>query len=249
MLKRDKLQIIGKWYANAVTTIDNINRVIDYFEDELLVETNNVMFADCICSDDVNSIQFPIRAKEFLGPFKLGGLSGFPFAGLSGMAAYSSHVPENGAAFIYYGPHIGITKEGVLGEINRHGQLHSSACCGASFGALNNLKNQKIQPGVMQDLDYQINTIEQIILQENDRILTAKTPIFEATEVIYEAIDQRINELVEKTTFNCRYIVLNGGVMINSDTDMGSFTSNKRFDIIEVATGKRSSCLDFLNLV
>lgn len=247
MLKRDKLKIVRNWYSNAKTTIDNINKVIDFFEDELLVETNTVMFADSICSDDVNSIQFPIRAKEFLGPFKLGGLSGFPFAGLSGMKAFSSHVPENGAAFIYYGPHIGITKEGVLGEINRHGQFYNTSCCGASIGALQNLKAHKIEKDYYDDLDYQINTIEQIILLEKERIFRAENSIFEATEVIYEAIDKRINELVANTQFNCRYIVLNGGVMVNSDADMGSFTSNKRFDIINVETGERSSSLDFLN--
>jgi hypothetical protein len=48
-------------------------------------------------------------------------------------------------------------------------------------------------------MDFQMNTIEQILLNEKERILNARTPLFEATEVIYEAIDKRINELVEKT--------------------------------------------------
>ncbi|MFN3754545.1 hypothetical protein [Flavobacterium sp.] len=112
MRKRDKLAIIRQYYPNASTTIDSVNRLIDFVEEQLDLEPNQVMLADSICSDDVNSIQYPVRTHEFLGPFKMGGLDGFPFTGLTGMGAFASHVPDEGAVFIYYGPHIGISKEG-----------------------------------------------------------------------------------------------------------------------------------------
>lgn len=245
MLKQDKLEIIRKWYPNAITTIDSVNKTIDYFEEKLGLEPKQVMLADSICSDDVNSIQYPARALEFLGPFKMGGLDGFPFTGLTGMGAFASHVPDNGAVFIYYGPHIGITKEGVIGEIHRFGQHKNSGCCGAAKGALAKLLNNQITAGNITDIDYQMNTIEQILLAQNERILNAKTPLFEATEVIYEAIDKRINELVEKTNYNCKYVVLIGAVLINSDTDMGSFTHTKRFDVINLQTQERQSCINY----
>lgn len=35
-----------------------------------------------------------------------------------------------------------------------------------------------------------------------------------------------------------------GAILINSDADMGSFTSTKRFDIIDVSTGERQNVLD-----
>lgn len=242
MLKQDKLEIIRKWYPNAITTIDSVNKTIDYFEEKLGLEPKQVMLADSICSDDV---KYPARALEFLGPFKMGGLDGFPFTGLTGMGAFASHVPDNGAVFIYYGPHIGITKEGVIGEIHRFGQHKNSGCCGAAKGALAKLLNNQITAGNITDIDYQMNTIEQILLAQNERILNAKTPLFEATEVIYEAIDKRINELVEKTNYNCKYVVLIGAVLINSDTDMGSFTHTKRFDVINLQTQERQSCINY----
>lgn len=243
MLKQDKLQIIGRWYPGAITTIDSVNKLIDFFEDKLKLEPTQVMLADSICSDDVNSIQYPARAHEFLGPFKMGGLDGYPFTGLTGMSAFASHVPDNGAVFIYYGPHIGITKEGVIGEIHRFGQHKNSGCCGAAKAALNKLLNDQIVDGNVTELDYQMNTIEQILYRQRERILKANTPLHEATEVIYEAIDQRINELVEKTNYNCRYVILIGAILINSDTDMGSFTSARRFDVINQQTKKRESFL------
>ncbi len=246
MKKRNKLEIIRKWYPNATTTIDSVNKLIDFVEWELDLEPMQIMMADSICSDDVNSIQYPARTQEFLGPFKMGGLDGFPFTGLTGMGAFASHVPDEGAVFIYYGPHIGITKTGAIGEIHRVGQIKNSSCCGAAKGALSKLQNNLIVDGNVTDIDYQMNTIEQILFKQKDRILNAKTPLFEATEVIYEAIDKRICELVEKTTYNCKYVILVGAVLINSDADMGSYTSAKRFDVINLATKQRQSHIEKL---
>lgn len=248
MLKKDKLEIIRKWYPDAITTIDSVNKVIDYFESELSLEPKQIMLADSICSDDVNSIQYPARAMEFLGPFKMGGLDGFPFTGLTGMGAFASHVPEDGAVFIYYGPHIGITKTGAIGEIHRFGQSKNSGCCGAAKGALNKLLNNQLTAGNVTEIDYQMNNIEQILLNQKDRIIKADTPLYEATEVIYEAIDKRINELVEKTNYNCKYVILMGAILINSDSDMGSFTEIRHFDVINLKTKERTSvAVDFIS--
>jgi len=244
MKKRDKLAIIRKYYPNAITTIDSVNNLIDFVEDKLDLELTKLMLADSICSDDVNSIQYPARAHEFLGPFKMGGLDGFPFTGLTGMGAFASHVPDDGAVFIYYGPHIGITKTGEIGAIHRVGQSNNSGCCGAAKGALNKLLNNQIIEGNVTEMDYQMNTIEQILFKQKARIVNAEIPIHEATEVIYEAIDQRINELVKNTKYNCKYVILMGAILINSDSDVGSFTTAKRFDVIDLHTNTRR---DFLH--
>lgn len=246
MKKREKLDIIRKYYPNAITTIDSVNMLIDFVEQKLDLEPSQIMLADSVCSDDVNSIQYPARAQEFLGPFKMGGLDGFPFTGLTGMGAFASHVPDEGAVFIYYVPHIGISKNGTIGEIHRLGQSKHSGCCGAAKGALNKLMKNAIEPNKVSDLDYQMNTIEQILLKEKERICRATTPLYEATEVIYEAIDARINELVAATKYNCKYVVLMGAILINSDSDMGSFTSTKRFDVIDLNTNQRTNMLDKL---
>ncbi|CAK0751390.1 LCIB_C_CA domain-containing protein [Gammaproteobacteria bacterium] len=244
MKKREKLALIRQSYPNAISTIDSVNKLIDFVEEKLDLEPRQVMLADSICSDDVNSIQYPVRASEFLGPFKMGGLNGFPFTGLTGMSAFASHVPDEGAVFIYYGPHIGITKTGIIGEIHRFGQSKNSACCGAAKSALTKLINNQIIEGEVTEMDYQMNIIEQIIYQQKNRILNGRIPLLNATEVIYEAIDKRINELVAATKYNCNYLILMGGILINTDGDMGSYTSTKRFDIIDLTTQKKICLLD-----
>jgi hypothetical protein len=247
MKKREKLEVIRAWYPDAITTIDSVNKIIDFVEYELDLEPRQVMLADSICSDDVNSIQYPARTQEFLGPFKMGGLDGFPFTGLTGMGAFASHVPDDGAVFIYYGPHIGITKNGTLGEIHRIGQSKNSGCCGAAKGALNKLIQNQIVGGNITELDYQMNTTEQILFKEKERVLQANSSLYEATEVIYEAIDQRINTLVEQTQYYCKYVILIGAILINSDSDMGSFTQVRRFDVIDLNAKSRQNKLDYLN--
>mgnify|MGYP001355585925 CR=1 FL=1 len=237
------LETVRKWYPRALTSIDTVNRLLDTIEKELGLKPNQLMHADSMCCDDVNAIQYPPRALEMLGPFHLGGLNGFPFAGITGMNAFAHHVPEDGAVIVFYAPHIGITKDGNIGEISRIGQSNNSACCGAAKGALGKLIDDKIIEGNISSLDFQMNTIEQIFLHQKQRILNAENQIFEATEVMYEAIDDRIEVLVKETHYPCKYVLLVGAVFINGDKDMGAFCQYKKFDCLNLETGERKSLM------
>lgn len=243
MKKREKLELIRRYYPNATTTGEAIHSIINYIETELDIDSNQVLLADSICSDDVNSIQYPTEASEFLGPFKLGGLDGFPFTGLTGMAAFASHVPDEGAVFIYYGPHIGVSSDGVVGEISRHGQRKPSSCCGAAKGALKKLTDGTLTEDEVREMDFQMSTIEQILYRQKERVLNAESPIYEATEVIYEAIDARIQELVAQTTYPCKYAILMGGILVNGDPDFTSFNALRRLDLLNLETGERQDLM------
>lgn len=238
------LETVQKWYPKALSSIDTVNRLLDTIERELGLQPNQLMHADSMCCDDVNAIQYPPRALEMLGPFHLGGLNGFPFAGITGMNAFAHHVPEDGAVIVFYAPHIGVTKDGTIGEIHRIGQKENSACCGAAKGALGKLLDGKIIEGNISSLDFQQNTIEQIFLHQKERILKAENQIFEATEVMYEAIDDRIEVLVKETHYPCKYVLLVGAIFINGDKDMGSFCQYKKFDCINIETGERKSLMN-----
>ncbi|MBX3242211.1 MAG: hypothetical protein KIT80_14570 [Chitinophagaceae bacterium] len=238
------LEVVRKWYPAALTSIDTVNRLLDTIEKHLGLKPNQLMHADSLCCDDVNAIQYPPRALEMLGPFHLGGLNGFPFAGITGMNAFAHHVPEDGAVIVFYAPHIGITKDGTIGEISRIGQRFNSACCGAAKGALGKLVDGKIIDGNVSSLDFQMNTIEQIFLHQKERILNAKNQIFEATEVMYEAINDRIEVLVKETHYPCKHILLVGAIFINGDKDMGSFCQYKKFDCLNLETGERKSLMN-----
>lgn len=243
-MSNQHIETVQKWYPNAKTTEDTVNKLLDVIESELGLKPNQLMHADSMCCDDVNAIQYPPRAYEMLGPFHLGGLDGFPFAGITGMNAFAHHVPEDGAVVVFYAPHIGVTKDGTIGEISRIGQSSNSACCGAAKGALGKLSGGQIIEGNVTSLDFQMNTIEQIFLHQKDRILNAENQIFEATEVMYEAIDDRIEVLVKETNYPCKYVILVGAIFINGDQDMGSFCQYKKFEYINLESGERKNLMD-----
>jgi len=237
MIDQEKIKAtIRKHYPKADSGRRLVNEWFNILQDELNLPPNKLMVANSVCSDDVNAIQYPEQAKEVLGPFNMGGLDGFPFAGLTGMNAFAHHVPSDGALSIFYGPHIGITKDGELGKIYRVGQNEPSNCCGACHAALNKLLNNKIIPNEITDIDYQQNTLEQILLPEEDRIRSASYPLKEATEVIYESIEKRIRLLVSKTNFPCQYVFLYGAIVINSDHGIGAFYEARTIELINTTT-------------
>jgi hypothetical protein len=234
---------VRKWYPEALSSIETVERLLDTIESQLGLKPNQLMHADSMCCDDVNAIQYPPRALEMLGPFHMGGLNGFPFAGITGMNAFAHHVPEDGAVLVFYAPHIGITQDGTIGEISRIGQSNNSACCGAAKGALAKLVSNQIIDGDISSLDFQMNTIEQIFLKQKERILQAESQIFEATEVMFEAIDERIEVLVKETHYPCKYLLLVGGIFINGDKEMGSYCQYRKFDCLDLENGTRRSLM------
>src|SRR5690606_38363981 len=107
------------------------------------------------------------------------------------------------------------------------------------------LNNEIIQDDVTV-LDYQMNAIEQIFLRHEKRIKSADNKLFEATEVLYEAIEQRINILISRTDYPCKHLIIAGGVFINGDIDMGSYCDYRRFEYLNLETGKRTDwMIDF----
>lgn len=243
MSTADYAAIVRRHYPNAITTVDSVNRLLDLFKTRFGLDPDQVMLADSICSDDVNSIEYPRRAYEMLGPFKMGGLDGFPFTGLTGMGAFAGHVPDDGAVFIYHAPHIGIDKQGNLGQILREGQTKHSGCCGACRAALAKLQANGIVPDDVTTLDYQQNTIEQILFRERIRISIAENALKEATEVMNEAITARIDLLASKTTYNAKYLFLVGAILINTDAKEGSYTEIRRAIAWNLMTKERYDLL------
>lgn len=239
------LDIVRQHYPNALPSSEFITTMYAQLKERYDLSPAQLLLAHSICSDDVNNIEYPEEGRAMLGPFNLGGLDGYPFAGLTGMAAFANHVPEAGAAFVFYAPHIGLNQHGELGKIRRVGQSADSGCCGAALAALNKLKMGVIQPGPKDDIDYQQQTIEQLLYAQKDRILAAEFPLREATDVIYEASEARIDELVAKTSFMGRYVLVMGAIIINTDWQSGSFLQLRRYCIFETKTNTKIGELSF----
>lgn len=226
---------IQKHYPNAVDSHQFIRSVYDRLCRDYRIAPQNIMLAHSVCSDDVINIQYPEEGREMLGPFNLGGLNGYPFAGLTGMAAFSKHIPENGAALIFYAPHTGVSGDGTIGKILRVGQNALSSCCGAAAAALKKLEDNQLLPGSQKDeLDFQQQTLEEIVAQNGERILSAENRVKAVTEAVYTASEQTIDRLIERTEFTGKHVFVVGAIIINSDWQYGSFLELRRFDRLDV---------------
>lgn len=114
-----------------------------------------------------------MAVKKDGGVFNLGGLGGVPFVGKSGFGAFLSHVPDSGKVLIIYGPHVGISNEGVVGKVERVGQSKASGACGAGIGAYKAL--MKGPRGPNDKFDYQEEFIIDRLEPKIQDLLKAKT--------------------------------------------------------------------------
>ena len=172
-----------------------------------------------------------------VGRLKLGGLDGFPHAGLTGMGALAAHVRDGGAVLIHHAPHVGVSRDATLGMIRRARQHQLSGGCSRARAALTRLQAGSLVNASPSDLDYQQGTIEQIVLRDSARVLAAAEPLRAATEVMYTAIAARVDLLLAGTQVPARWVVRFGAILVNGDADMGSFSAARRVVIADQQAG------------
>jgi len=173
-----------------------------------------------ICSDEVNN-SFNAISKVFAGPgpFRFGGISGIPFTGKTGFGAFASHIPENGGAFILYGPHIGISADGKTGELNREGQSQNSTCCGSLIAGLQNVKEGNVL--MISHNDYQQGQVNKLLIENYGEIKEAEDPIKTITDIAYNQIKRELTDITSASAeiLGESPLLLIGGIVINTDWD------------------------------
>jgi len=198
-------------------------------------DLDHTIMATSVCSDEI--VRSTTNFREYLGhqhPFALGGLAGYPFVGQTGFKAFASHVPDRGFILILYGSHIGISRNGEVGVMQRRGQLLESSCCGALQASIESLR-QGAEPEADSEYDYQQWKIESEVHSERDRILSSPIALVQATEVMFTSIDRRIRQLLERTRmdFRGRKVALVGGIIINTDLDLPDWFDLRHFEVLE----------------
>lgn len=226
---------VNKHYPKAKTGEEITNSYLSLLEKEYKSDLKKMLFATSVCSDDVN-VSTDFR-KVLSRPFTMGGLGGLPFSGFTGMVAFSHHIPDGGDAFIFYGPHIGITDDGELGRMRRIGQARLTNSCGALMLALERFQKSDKEPTyVPQNVYYDQQQIhlEQSLMPFKHEILYANNPKKAITDFTYVAIDKQIKQLVKMSIkeFSCERIFLLGGVIINTSEEFNDYVDVRNFDVI-----------------
>ena len=218
---------VRRHYPGAIKASYFMDALLDFTKITLGIGEERIAFLTSVCSDDLNSVELP--DTEMVGPFLLGGLDGYPFAGKTGLGAFSHHLPDRGAAMMFFGPHVGVSHTGLVGSVIRPGQTTPTACCGAAALGLRRLEAGEITPkdpsGFAED-DYQQEKLEQLILRHKDDILGAGPPgdprrFIRMSELLYGEMKQAMMHLLASTQFEAPTFVF-GGILINEDDGEGS---------------------------
>jgi hypothetical protein len=225
--------VVKKQYPKAEKGLDVTKKCMNELIENHGFEAAKTILGTSVCSDEI--VRSTMNFRNYINnknPFSLGGLGGFPFSGITGFGAFAAHIPDNGFAIIEYGPHIGVSKTGVIGNVQRVGQSLETTCCGALKVCVNDI-TEETAGSRDNDLDYQQWKLEEQLMDQKDRIKKSSEPLIEATEVMYQQIDSRIKKLLESTSasFKNKKVALIGGVIINTDFELPDWFDLREFTV------------------
>lgn len=234
MLQRKYDEIVKQHFPNAMDAKDTSIHYLGRMQIEHKIDISKVLMATSVCSDDIN-IPSTTFFNVLFGPFIMGGLGGLPFSGQTGMTAFAHHIPDEGSAFIFYGPHIGITLDGNLGKMYRPRQEKTGNSCGALMLALDRLQDASYKP-TMNDDDYQQMKLEESLLPYREQIIGSNNQQKEITEATYKIINEKIYSHLKacKEEFNINTVTLLGGIIINTDYGLDDYFDTRNFDVIDL---------------
>jgi hypothetical protein len=234
MLQRKFDQVVKSHFPDAMDAKDTSIHYLGKMQIEHKLDISKVLMATSVCSDDIN-IPSTTFFNVLFGPFIMGGLGGLPFAGQTGMTAFAHHIPDEGSAFIFYGPHIGITLEGDLGKMYRPRQEDTGNSCGALMLALDRFKDGNYAP-VINDDDYQQMKLEESLLPQRTKILESDNQAKAITEATYEIIHSKIKQHLKscKNEFHVDKVTLLGGIIINTDYGLDDYFDARNFEVIDI---------------
>lgn len=228
------LNIIKKHFPKACTWPEVTSEYLGKISNEYHIPLEKVLYASCICPDELN-----YRATNFDNSFAqafcLGGLGGIPYTGKTGMAAYASHVPTDGASFIFFGPHVGIHSDGTIGIIHREHQYTPTYSCGALLSVLERMRKDIAFDWSTNNFeDLQARVIEKLLHSHKDRIFSSNQHVLEAVKIIYDVSSCLLRQFVmeSKHVFPCRHVFLLGGTIINTDFGLENYIEIQSFEHI-----------------
>ena len=227
-------QAVTHHFPKAKDAKDTSVKYLGMLQNGHEIDISKVLMATSLCSDDINVPSTTFFSTLF-GPFIMGGLGGLPFAGYTGMVAFSHHIPDNGSGFIFYGPHIGITDKGVLGKMFRPRQEEPTSSCGALMGALSHFKQKDFVPSITAE-DYQQGTLETLLFEFREEILADENPAKKITELTYDLIDKQVHEYLQKAKkeFKVQKVALLGGIIINTEHGMDDYFDVRNFEVLNI---------------
>lgn len=200
---------------------------------------SSTLLATSLCSDEVNRELDEEFASRFGDNFNMGGLAGFPFAGITGFGAMAAHIPVGGSCLVVYGPHVGVDADGNVGKVNRRGQKASGSCCGSAAAAASYVAGVycgECDPSMIPKdcIDIQQHFVGSLLLPHAERLANSADPQVELPFALYDAQKQLMDKIVSQACGAVPgkgKIALLGGIQINTPSGTSDYFVPLGFEI------------------
>mmetsp|Transcript_16969 Transcript_16969/g.23971 ORF Transcript_16969/g.23971 Transcript_16969/m.23971 type:complete len:305 (+) Transcript_16969:77-991(+) len=238
-------------FPGAINNRDLATRVVELLEEKGF-SPSNTLLATSLCADELARVLEDEFVSIYGNNFNLGGLSGFPFAGNTGWGAMSAHVPDDGFCLTIHGPHVGITKDGQIGKVERSGIALVDNCCGSAIAASNYLKGitdggAKITTKLQQFSDFQQGAVQELILPFGKRLNDADNRMKELPYALYDSQDILVRDIINGGKGGIKAgLALLSGIQINTGPDTLDYFHPLRFDYYDSEGNVVESMIDEL---
>ena len=231
-------KLVKKNFPGAISNKELETKVAGILETKGLTPANTLLCTSLCCDELARSLEDDLN-RVYGHNFNLGGLSGFPFAGITGFGAMSAHVPDGGYCLLVHGPHVGITQDGVIGKVERSGIALVDSCCGSAIAASNYLKGitdggAKITTKLQQFSDFQQGAVQELILPFGKRLNEAENRMRELPYALYDSQDILVRDIISSGSGGIKSgLALLSGIQINTSPDTLDYFHPLRFDLYD----------------
>jgi hypothetical protein len=228
-------KMVKKNFPGAISNAELETKVASILEGKSMAPANTLLCTSLCCDELARTLEDDLN-KVYGHNFNLGGLSGFPFAGNTGFGAMSAHVPDDGYCLLVHGPHVGITKDGVIGKVERSGIALVDNCCGSAIAASGYVKGitdggAKITTKLQQFSDFQQGAVQELILPFGKRLNDADNRMKELPYALYDSQDILVRDIVSTGKGSIKKgLALLSGIQINTGPDTLDYFHPLRFD-------------------
>jgi len=224
-------------FPGAVSNTDLKAKAVEALSAKGYTPENTLLCTSLCCDELARNLEQEL-VDIYGRNFNLGGLAGFPFAGNTGFGAMSAHIPDDGCCFLVHGPHVGITKDGTIGKVERPGIALVDNCCGSAIAASNYVGGitgggAQVTMAIQTFTDFQQHAVQELILPHGKRLEDAEDRMHELPFALYESQDILVRQIIAGGNAKAGGLALLGGVQINTSPDEDDYFVPLRFDYMD----------------
>mmetsp|Transcript_40509 Transcript_40509/g.69102 ORF Transcript_40509/g.69102 Transcript_40509/m.69102 type:complete len:349 (+) Transcript_40509:96-1142(+) len=232
--------LVQSKFPGAISNTALVTKVTAALSSRNFAPPTKTLLATSLCADELSRTLEAAFLPAYGPNFHLGGLSGFPFAGNTGFGAMAAHIPDDGACLLIHGPHVGITKDGIVGKVERPGVANVDTCCGSAVAASNYLKGihdgtATVTSSLRSFTDFQQGAVQELLLPFGNRLEKLDGEEKRMTQLpyaLYDAQEVMMNDIIEagKGGIKKGGLAILGGIQINTGPETEDYFKVLRLD-------------------